>query len=108
GEGEWQPGVYVVSLDLAKRQDVGGALGASVWDLVIVDEAHALIGSRAELATNLADSPRVRSLVLLSALPLKHEPLAGLVQAVRWKRSDGRPAQRSRVVVAYHRTPSEQ
>jgi AAA domain len=108
GDGEWQPGVYVMSLDLAKRDDVAEALSASAWDLVVVDEAHALMGTRAELATSLANSPRVRSLVLLSALPLRHEPLGELVPAIRWKRPDGRPALRSRVVLAYHRTPGEQ
>src|SRR5262245_40669937 len=32
GEGEWQPGVYVMALDLAKRHDVAKALDASAWD----------------------------------------------------------------------------
>jgi superfamily II DNA or RNA helicase len=67
GGGEWRPGVYVVSLDLAKRDDIGASLAASSWDLVIVDEAHVLSGNRAELVVALAGGGRVRSLVLLSA-----------------------------------------
>src|SRR6187399_1393947 len=63
------PPVVVVSIDYIKRPEVMRAVASLVWDVVVLDEAHALCGSsdRATAASQLA--ARARVLVSLSATP---------------------------------------
>lgn len=61
--------VIVVSIDYIKRPEVLRAVQSLVWDVVVLDEAHALCGSsdRAAAASQLA--ARARVLVSLTATP---------------------------------------
>ena len=61
--------VIVVSIDYIKRAEVMRAVQSLVWDVVVLDEAHALCGSsdRAAAASQLAG--RARILVCLTATP---------------------------------------
>jgi AAA domain len=107
-ENGWKPGVYVMSLDLARQMDIAASLAASAWDLVVVDEAHMLSGTRADLVAQLAADERVRSLVLLSVLPLQDRRLTDGLSVVRWKRVDAGHSSRVRAVISYERTTAEQ
>lgn len=107
-EEGWKPGVYVMSLDLAKQSDIAESLAASTWDLVVVDEAHMASGTRADLVARLVGDERVRSLVLLSVLPLHDRRLTDGLSVVRWKRVDTGHPPRRRDVISYERTSEEQ
>lgn len=108
GDGGWQPGVYVISIDLAKREDFAASLTGSAWDLVVVDEAHGVTKTRADLVVRLAADERVRSLVLLSVLPLKDKRLINCLSVVRWTRTNTRPSSRVQTVISYERAAAEQ
>jgi hypothetical protein len=60
----WPQGVYVMSVDLAKRVGVKDLLGAVDWDLVIVDEAHGLSGQRLDFVRGLAGESEGPALLL--------------------------------------------
>ncbi len=46
GQELWPPGaVSVLSREFARQEDIGQALGATRWDLLIVDEAHQFRGA---------------------------------------------------------------
>lgn len=71
-------GVYVASIDLAKRREYRGIVTGAGWDVVIVDEAHRVgkVGGREtqrfELVSALAGkTPHV---ILLSATPHRGKP----------------------------------
>jgi ERCC4-related helicase len=61
--------VTITSIDFVKRVEVMRALEALVWDAVVFDEAHALVGhsDRAVAARVLAH--RARTVILLTATP---------------------------------------
>jgi superfamily II DNA or RNA helicase len=61
--------VAIVSLDFAKRSDVGPALSEARWDMLIVDEAHgvAQVSDRRSAVERLA--ARARYVLLLTATP---------------------------------------
>jgi superfamily II DNA or RNA helicase len=61
---KWPEGVYVMSIDLAKRLDVRELVSAVPWDLIVVDEAHALGGQRLRLIEDLAVKERAPALLL--------------------------------------------
>jgi len=72
-------GVYVASIDFAKREGNRDILLKASWDLVVVDEAHrvGLIGGRESLryrfVEELARNANI-SLILLSATPHRGKP----------------------------------
>lgn len=51
--GVWPVGVYVMSIDLAKREDMRDRVAAAGWDLVVMDESHGLRGLRLELVQEI-------------------------------------------------------
>ena len=61
--------LIITSIDYVKRPEVMRSLEALIWDVVVLDEAHQLVGGsdRAAAATMLSD--RARALVLLTATP---------------------------------------
>jgi superfamily II DNA or RNA helicase len=61
--------LIITSIDYVKRPEVMRSLEALIWDLVVLDEAHHLVGrsDRANAAAMLSD--RARALVLLTATP---------------------------------------
>lgn len=71
GESPWDAdGVYVISQDLAKQDDIAFGLSANHWDLVIVDEAHRLSApKRAALVDRMTSENAVQRLLLLTATP---------------------------------------
>lgn len=106
--GGLRPGVYVVSTGIAKREDVRAKIAASEWDLVVVDEAHAIPASLIDLVVDLADGTRVRSLVLLSVMTLKDPRLTDCLEAVIWARKNRETSPRFQTVINYVRTAEEQ
>jgi ERCC4-related helicase len=61
--------IVITSLDYVKRPEVLRSLEALIWDVLVVDEAHAITGrsDRAAAARGLAE--RARTVVLLTATP---------------------------------------
>lgn len=68
--GPWAaPGVYLGSLDFLKRADVARSLGAQVWDLLVVDEAHTATSPTERYAALAAVAARARRVVTITATP---------------------------------------
>ena len=75
GINPWSmPGVYIASVDFAKRPEVLRPIEDVTWDLTVVDEAHqAAIGTDRRAAAH-AIASRSRRVVLLTATPHVGEP----------------------------------
>jgi len=70
GESPWpRPAIILMSIDLAKRDDMTEALCRTSWDLAVIDESHLLTGKRKELFEKLTGSGVVRRALLLTATP---------------------------------------
>lgn len=70
GESPWPtPALILMSIDLAKRDDICGSICAASWDLVILDEGHLLRGKRRVLCDSLTKSKAARHVLLLSIPP---------------------------------------
>lgn len=71
GQSPW-PSVAIIlmSIDVAKREDMVKNLTGIVWDLVIIDESHLLKGKRKGLFKHLVDSEVMSHCLLLTATPL--------------------------------------
>jgi superfamily II DNA or RNA helicase len=70
GDNPWQrSGIWIASPDFLKQQHVAAALPHDPWDLVVIDEAHAVCGEsdRYEVVSQLA--ARSRRVLLLTATP---------------------------------------
>jgi len=92
--GFWSgPGVVVASLATARSARQRDAVTARAWDLVIVDEAHALKNSRTE-SYALVSRLTSRFLLLLTATPVENriEELYNLVSLLRPGHLGGRSA----------------
>ncbi|HXH07559.1 MAG TPA: DEAD/DEAH box helicase, partial [Vicinamibacterales bacterium] len=77
GVSPWSlPGVFVASIDLVKRPEVMADLEGLVWDLVIVDEAHAVAGATDRRIAADALCRRARYVVLATATPHAGDPAA--------------------------------
>ena len=61
--------VAIVSTDLLKRVDILGGVAACRWDVVIVDEAHGVVGDTERHAAIAAITRHVPYVVLASATP---------------------------------------
>jgi len=59
----------ITSLDYIKRPEVLRSLEALIWDVVIFDEAHTLIGRSDRATAAAAIAERARTMVLLTATP---------------------------------------
>lgn len=59
--------VVVLSIDLAKHEDVARGLLLTRWQALIVDEAHRLTGLKADVVRNLLEARVVDRAVLMSA-----------------------------------------
>jgi len=70
GVNPWSmPGVYIASLDFAKRPEVLQPIEETSWDLTVIDEAHlASIGTDRRAAAH-AIASRSRRVLLLTATP---------------------------------------
>ena len=70
------PGTYLTSIDFAKRPEVLRALEDTAWDLVVVDEAHAVSGASDRRRAAHALASRSRRVLLLTATPDTGDPAA--------------------------------
>ena len=69
GQSPWPiPAIILMSIDLAKREDMAANLSSVPWDLVIFDESHILIGKRKTLFDRLTESGAIRRALLLTAV----------------------------------------
>jgi len=71
GQNPWPPiAIILMSIDLAKRDDMVKNLATVNWDLVILDESHLLKGKRRALFDHLVKSGVMKRVLLLTATPL--------------------------------------
>ena len=63
----WPKGVFTVSIDLAKRENVREWISALPWDFVVIDEAHNLTGQRQELVRLLLTTHSPPGVLLTTA-----------------------------------------
>lgn len=63
------PSVVIASIDYVKRPEVIRALETLIWDVVVLDEAHALVGRSDRAAAARVLTSRGRAVVLLTATP---------------------------------------
>lgn len=63
------PGIYISSFDFIKRPEVLGPIEETVWDVLIVDEAHEAALGTARRAAVHAIASRARRVILLTATP---------------------------------------
>ncbi|MDO9028136.1 MAG: DEAD/DEAH box helicase family protein, partial [Candidatus Roizmanbacteria bacterium] len=84
GQSPWPSlGVIVMSIDLAKREDMAKNLVGANWDLAIIDESHLITGQRRKLFDRLVKSQSIARGLLLTATPLL--TLRGVAtQTVNW------------------------
>jgi superfamily II DNA or RNA helicase len=61
--------LVVTSIDYVKRPEVLRSLEALIWDVVVIDEAHALAGRSDRNAAAAMIGQRTRTLVMLTATP---------------------------------------
>jgi superfamily II DNA or RNA helicase len=69
-------GIYIVSIDFAKRPEVLHALEEITWDLTVIDEAHLASAGSARRAAAHAIASRSRRALLLTATPDTGDPVA--------------------------------
>ena len=70
GENPWaMPGVRIVSFDFVKRPEVLRALDSIVWDLLVIDEAHAATPGTDRGSAIRRLGVRSRRVILLTATP---------------------------------------
>jgi superfamily II DNA or RNA helicase len=69
------PGIYVSSHDFVKRPEVLRPLEAVSWDLLVVDEAHAVTGGTDRRAAIHSIAVRSRRVMLLTATPHAGDPV---------------------------------
>lgn len=109
--------VAVVSVDWAKQETASEALSTTEWDLVVVDEAQSLRGSRKQIIRRLVSEKRAKRLLLLTSLinvEIQELPIPDIV-TVRWSAPlqdwEGhlvwQPKERVTEVVSYRRSPEE-
>lgn len=69
GDNPWPiPAIVIMSVDLAKRDDMIVNLCKANWDLIIFDESHLLRGKSKELFDQLINSGAARRALLLTSI----------------------------------------
>lgn len=63
------PGIFLLSMDLAKQPDVLARLVHVCWDVLVIDEAHGVSGDSARAGAASALGARARLVLLLTATP---------------------------------------
>jgi superfamily II DNA or RNA helicase len=85
------PGVYVVSVDFLKRADIASSLTSHLWDLLIVDEAHAAAAPTERYAALAAVAAHARRVVSITATPYSGDAAAFASVAALGRASDDEP-----------------
>jgi superfamily II DNA or RNA helicase len=63
------PGIYISSFDFVRRPEVLGPIEETIWDVLVVDEAHGATLGTARRAAVHAIAARARRVILLTATP---------------------------------------
>jgi len=107
------PAVILMSLDLAKREDMALKLEETPWDLVIFDESHLLTGRRRSLFDVLKKSGAARRVLLLTAMErqIYADVVTKSIRVEDIKDWDGkplfRPMEKNWLNIYYERTEEE-
>lgn len=88
--------VAVMSIHLAKQPDVAASIAATRWDLLVVDEAHLLVGQRAAMVQLLVDSGAVTRALFMTATPPR-EPIACDPKTTDWRQEEVWPTSGSTI-----------
>ena len=80
-------GVFTMSIDLAKRDDVSEWVSVLPWDFLVVDEAHALAGQRGKLVRALLGKPSPPGVLFATAIVHvdPHKWWVGEVVEIDWR-----------------------
>jgi len=121
--GDLPKGVFVVSIDLAKRDDVREWISGLPWDFVLIDEPPCLVGKRGEttergrLVSALLARPSPPSALIVTSFPDEGtRKLAGKMINIDWRdavkeflgEDPDRPSDAIPLVTRmYRRTPDE-
>lgn len=86
-ENPWpSTAVILMSMDLAKREDMIRNLCKTKWDLVVVDESHLFTGKRKSILEQLKKTKAINRCLCLSAMPV--EQISGVnFKIERWQNS---------------------
>jgi superfamily II DNA or RNA helicase len=66
----------LMSIDLAKRQDIKALLVSTRWDLLVIAESHMLSGQRLDLYHSMVKANSMNKALLLTATPYTDTPLS--------------------------------
>lgn len=84
-ENPWPlPAIALMSIDLAKRDDMTKNLSKTIWDLVIFDESHLLTGKRKSLFDYLIKSSVINRALLLTATPSQQPFWNVFTKEINW------------------------
>ena len=114
GKAPWpSPAVILMSIDLAKRDDMVADLTSTSWDLVVVNESHLLRGRRRDLFEQMRRTEATPRMLLFTATP--KEEFSGIRRRAVDQRAifdwDGNPVfpqfRRELQIIDYERTEAE-
>lgn len=83
-------GVYILSADFGKEEDIANSLSSVQWTLLVVDEAHLLRGTKMQVVKQIvASSPQLR-IVLVTPVGVEKISAFGIgpFTKVRWRRRE--------------------
>lgn len=80
------PIIAIMSIEIAKQEDVAPSLSAVTWDLVVVDEFHTTTGQRRQFLDHFAQSGAIVRLLLLSTKTSEELSPSGFrdLQVTQW------------------------
>jgi superfamily II DNA or RNA helicase len=118
GETPWsRPGIWITSADFLKQPHVFDAVPLTAWDLLVIDEAHGVVGASDRHTTCDELARRARHVILLTATPhsgdtARFERLIRLGalpgahgELVVFRRTAAEAGMARRRVVRWHRIP---
>ncbi len=114
GESPWpNNAIIVMSLDLAKREDMTEKLASVTWDLAIFEESHLLTGRRKRLFKQLTSSGAIRRCLLLTSIESSvlsgvERMVIGTEELIDWNQKPlFSPIKKTVTEIAYRRTGEE-
>ncbi len=83
---EWPAGVYIMSIDLAKKPDVRSVLCGARWGLLVTDEAYTISGQRRQLIEKLVQSTPAPAIIMATISISEEVPTSiGREIAIDWR-----------------------
>ena len=90
GGAIWRTGgVFILSMDFGKQDDIASSLAGVQWTMLIVPEAHTLRGLRKQVVQRIADSSPDLRIILVTTIGADDVPTFGIgpFVTIHWRRS---------------------